>query len=252
MTDLDQRLAWEGSYNIRDLGGYAAADGRMLRQGALVRSDNLGHLTPAGQEALIAYGIRTVIDVRSAEECVTWPHSFSRHATISTINIPVGTGPTPEAQALLDGATDLVGWNCLTLQHCQPHIAQLIRQVAQAAPGGVLIHCHAGKDRTGLAVALLLALAGVAPALIAADYAASAVGLQPLFAPWLDAVADDPVKHTALVRDLAADPETMLALLAHLNTQYGGISAYLRSCGVSDTDQEAVRRRLVGDGTIPV
>ena len=149
-----RHLAWEGSYNIRDLGGLVTVDGRVIRWGALVRADNLGHLTPAGQAALVAYGIGTIIDVRSAAECATWPHAFSRHATIRTVNIPIGTGADADAQAALDAASDLADWGRLALRHCQPAIAQLATQIAHAPPGGVLIHCHAGKDRTGLAVAL--------------------------------------------------------------------------------------------------
>jgi protein-tyrosine phosphatase len=122
----------------------------------------------------------------------------------------------------------------------------MIQRVAKAAPGGELIHCHAGKDRMGLAIALLLALAGVVPAHVAADYAASERGLQPLYAQWLAAVADDPVRHAALVSQLTAHPATMRAVLAHIDTEYGGISAYLQACGVNTSDQTAVQERLRG------
>jgi protein-tyrosine phosphatase len=248
VSHLDQqRLLWEGSYNIRDLGGSSTRDGQTLPWEVLVRADNLGHLTSDGQQALVDYGIQTIIDVRSEAECQMWPHAFSNHATIATINLPLGTAADPAAQSLLDAAANLADWSCLTLQYCQPQIAQLLQQVAQARPGGVLIHCHAGKDRTGLAVALLLALADVPPALIAADYAASDVGLQPLYAQWLAAVADDPVQHAALVLELTAHPETMRTVLTHVDVQYGGISVYLRQCGVCEADQETVRRRLRGE-----
>jgi protein-tyrosine phosphatase len=239
-----RRLAWEGSYNIRDLGGLPTVDGRVIRRGALVRADNLSHLTLAGQAALVEYGIGTIIDVRSNEECATRPHAFSRHATIHTVNIPFGTGADADAQEELDAASDLADWSRLTLQHCQPAIAQLVTQLAQAPPGGVLIHCHAGKDRTGLAVALVLALVGVEPALIAADYAASAEGLQPLFTQWLAAVAHDEAQHAALALQLTAHPETMLAVLAELDTGYGGVHAYLEQCGVGEAERNAVRQRL--------
>jgi protein-tyrosine phosphatase len=212
----------------------------------LVRADNLGHLTSSGQQALVAYGIRTIIDVRSAEECVIWPHAFSQHDTITTINIPIGTGATPEAQTALDDASDLTVWNCLALEHCQMQIGQILQRVAQAEPGGVLIHCHAGKDRTGLAIALLLALADVDSVQIAADYAASEGGLQPLFAAWLAEVVDNPVRHAALASHLNAHPATMLAVLAHIDAEYGGVTAYLQECGVSRSDQIAVRYRLRG------
>jgi protein-tyrosine phosphatase len=115
----------------------------------------------------------------------------------------------------------------------------------------VLIHCHAGKDRTGLAVALLLGLAGVSPDVIAADYTASNIGLQPLFAEWLAAVAHNPVQHAALVPQLGAHPETMLAVLAHLDGHYGGAWEYLRQCGVTEQALVAVRHRLRGAAASP-
>ena len=223
-------LAWEGSYNIRDLGGLVTVDGRVIRRGALVRADNLGHLAPGGEVALVA------------EECAKWPHAFSRHATICTVNIPIGT--SADAQAALDAASDLADWSRLALQYCQPAIAQLVGQIAHAPPGGVLIHCHAGKDRTGLAVALVLALVGVEPTLIAADYAASTDGLQPLFAQWLAAVAHDEEQYAALAAELTAHPETMLAVLDELDTRYGGIDSYLKQCGVGEAERSAMRQRL--------
>jgi protein-tyrosine phosphatase len=245
MTDLDQRrLPWEGSYNIRDLGGYAAADGCPLRRGALVRADNLGHLTPAGQEALVAYGIRTVIDVRSVEECVRWPHAFSHHATICTVNIPIGTGANPEAQALLDGATDLAGWNCLALQHCQSHIAQLVRQVSQAASGGVLIHCHAGKDRTGLIAMFLLAIAGVNDETIIADYAVSDQFLGPLYDQILAQYINQPSEHRRVARLVHARPEYMRATLEQLYRRCNGPLGYLLSAGMTAGEFDRIRSRF--------
>ena len=65
--ERDRILLWEACRNVRDLGGYRTPAGR-TRWGALVRADSLGQLTPAGQSSLIAYGIRTVIDVRFPEE----------------------------------------------------------------------------------------------------------------------------------------------------------------------------------------
>src|SRR5436190_18952958 len=63
-----RRLRWDACYNTRDLGGYVTADGGYTRWGAFVRADNLSRLTPAGQSALIEYGVRTVIELRRADE----------------------------------------------------------------------------------------------------------------------------------------------------------------------------------------
>jgi len=148
------------------------------------------------------------------------------------------------AKAARDAAGSLQEWNCLVLEQSPAQMAAIVRAVVGAGPGGVLVHCHAGKDRTGLVVALLLALAGVPHQLIAEDYAASAAGLQPLFDGWLAEVADDPLQHAKLARDLSALPETMLGVLNYLETRYGGAAGYLRTAGVTAQELRAIRVRL--------
>lgn len=239
-------LPWEGSYNIRDLGGYTTANGQRLRSHALLRADDLDRLTVNGQQALLAYGVRTVIDVRSSREATTWPHAFTQHPTVAYHNLPIGeiVETVPEVQ--VETAT-MIDWNCLVLKYEQAQIATILRRLAQAEPGGVLIHCHAGKDRTGLVIALILALVGVAAEQIVADYAASTHYLQPLFAQWLQAVADDPVKHAQLAHVLSATPETMQALLADVETDYGGITAYVQRCGLTADEIGLICQRLYTD-----
>jgi protein tyrosine/serine phosphatase len=119
-----------------------------------------------------------------------------------------------------------------------------MRAVANAPPGGVLIHCLAGKDRTGIAVALLLALVGVDDAQIAADYALSEAGL----APELDAAlagAPSDEERARLVRSYDARPESMLSTLAHLRARHGGAEAYLARAGLSEADIQRIRERLL-------
>ncbi|HEY4790569.1 MAG TPA: tyrosine-protein phosphatase, partial [Actinomycetes bacterium] len=72
-----RRLAWEGVLNARDLGGYPAAGGGETRWGAVVRSDSLADLTAAGQAALAGYGVRTIIDLRLADEIARHPNPFA-------------------------------------------------------------------------------------------------------------------------------------------------------------------------------
>src|SRR5690349_22902174 len=181
-TRTERRLEWDACYNARDLGGYPTADGMEIRWGALVRSDNLGHLTAIGHTALVEYGVSLIIDLRATWECDSFPHFFQGTCAGLPVYLSLPLEQEDDlAKAARDAAGSLQEWNCLVLEQSPAQMAAIVRAVVGAGPGGVLVHCHAGKDRTGLVVALLLALAGVPHQLIAEDYAASAAGLQPLF-----------------------------------------------------------------------
>jgi protein-tyrosine phosphatase len=111
----------------------------------------------------------------------------------------------------------------------------------------VLVHCHAGKDRTGLVVALLLALAGVAHADIAEDYALTALNLEPLIIDWLDEMSDQQAERARL-RELALPrAETMLDTLEYLRTRYGSAERYLLGAGVTSAQIERLLGRLLSD-----
>ena len=134
--------------------------------------------------------------------------------------------------------------DALAIDRCAQQNAAMARAVAHAAPGGVLIHCLAGKDRTGIAVALLLGLVGVSDADIAADYALSEAALAVEQAAALAAAADDEAR-ARIERGYDSRAETMLATLAHLRTHHGGAVAYLTGAGLSGADIDRIRERLL-------
>jgi protein-tyrosine phosphatase len=196
MTD-DRHLHWEGCFNVRDLGGLPAAGGGRIRRGAIVRADRVDRLTAAGWSALEAHGVRTVIDLRNDDEL--GEDVAPRPAGIDTVRVA------------LDGVEDTEFWSHWAsgpwfgtpmyyrpfLDRAPQRVAAAMAAIARARPGGVLVHCAGGRDRTGLVTLLLLALAGVPAETIADDYAlseeriaaAAAVGAQPdasAIATWLD------------------------------------------------------------------
>jgi protein-tyrosine phosphatase len=247
-----RRLYWDACYNVRDLGGYDTVDGSRTRWGAFVRADNLSRLTPAGQSALVEYGVRTVIDLRRAFELkidlnpFAIPSGAAREVTY--LNLPLGLGADRDGILAVQAAeqgdqSSLTAIFCRVLDHYGRGIAGVIAAIAAAAPGAVLFHCHAGKDRTGMVAALLLALAGVPNATIAEDYALSQDCLQPLFDNWLSQ-EPDPAKREALARTLGATTETMLDILAYLDERHAGAARYLRAAGVAEADLERVRQRI--------
>jgi protein-tyrosine phosphatase len=245
---LSRHLAWDACYNIRDVGGYTTADGGHIRWRALVRADNLCRLSAAGRAALIEYGVRTIIDLRASSELARAPHPFappqSEPGAPTYRHISLLDEADQAGLARLEVAGSVQETYILMLEHYRSRVAAIIRAVARAEDGGVLVHCYAGKDRTGVIISLLLAVAGADPATIAADYAASDGYLQPLYAELLESLAHDPPRQRRQATLLVSPAEGMRATLAHLDAAYGSVEAYLQAAGLGHEDIERLRWRL--------
>jgi len=241
-NEATRALAWDACLNVRDLGGLTTTDGRRVRRGALVRSDQLCRLSDGGRTALVAHGIRTVIDLRNPAEAERDPDPIWHEHGVDYLLIPQQSEqlwrdlePVARTRSERDSAV---------IDRRAEQIAAMARAVANAVPGGVLIHCLAGKDRTGIAVAMLLSLVGVSEADIAEDYSLTVPNLAAELAAALAAAPDDEAR-ARLVRSYDASVETMLATLAHLRAQHGGAKAYLTRAGLSGADIERIRARLL-------
>lgn len=248
----DRVLRWDACYNARDLGGYATGDGGQTRWGAFVRADNLSRLTPSGRAALLGYGVRMVIDLRRSSELRYDPSPFAELVSEATppvyLHLPLGLGADSTGIATVAAAgagenASMAELFCRVLDHYSRGIAGVMSAIAAAPEGAVVFHCHAGKDRTGLIAALLLALAGVPEPTIAEDYALSQVCLQPIYDARLRQERD-PAARGRLAHMMACAPETMLSILDHLNTRHAGVERYLLAAGVPSAELERLRRRL--------
>jgi protein-tyrosine phosphatase len=237
-----RRLAWEGCRNARDLGGYATFDGRETRWAAIIRSEVPSSLTEAGRAALVAYGVRTIVDLRRPDEVERQPNPFAQagphgvaYANVpfedGALGSPVATGPVELYRGLLDSHP--LG------------VAAVLTSIARAPDGGVLVHCFAGQDRTGLISALLLELVGVAREVIAADYALTAECMHEGNEQWLENGPGERAERERILRVFAPRPEVMIASLAYLDERYGGSEAYLVRAGVTPGDLARLRERLV-------
>lgn len=238
MTGEDRRLAWADLINARDAGGLPAAAGR-VRPAAFVRTDSLVRLTDAGREALLAHGVTTIVDLRAPSELAEWPNPLDGHPGFRNLPL-IGDGDL-DAGVRFDSAEEAYCW---MVQRHAPRIAAIVRGIADAPPGGVLVHCAAGKDRTGIVAALVLSVAGVDREAIADDYALSAWWVERMLEDWL-AAQPNPADHERLRRMNQARPEIILAMLADLDRRHGGVSGYLAGIGVEEEAQERLRRRLL-------
>jgi protein-tyrosine phosphatase len=234
-------LLWDAGYNGRDLGGFPIDGARTTRWRAIVRSDNICRLTRHGRQALVRHGIRTIIDLRSPDELLleTDPFSCGDMDEVAYVNAPLMTA---EFLSLYDvGLKQL--FEIALPQICGPAVAELFTAIAASPAGGVLIFCHAGKERTGIASALLLALAGVPSKVIADEYARSDEYLEPLCAVWI--AARPPEERDAMAKNLRLQPARMVATLGYLDQRYGGAAEYLRSTGIDKRDVARLRARFV-------
>jgi protein-tyrosine phosphatase len=236
----DRHLDWEGCFNARDLGGLPTTDGRETRWGAVIRADALDRLTAAGWASLSAHGVRTVIDLRNDAE--RRPDAAQRPSSVSTIQLP------------LDGAEHREFWNVWesgpqfgTPLYYRPHLdrfpersAAVLSAIARAGPGAVVFHCEGGRDRAGQIAMLLLALVGVAPEDIAADYALSSERLPARYAARGEQ-DQGPLLESFLADRGTSASELIIDILAQVD-----VEACLRRGGLGDANVASLRRRLVG------
>jgi hypothetical protein len=238
----DRHLSWRGTYNSRDLGGLRIVGGGLTRRGAIVRSDALTRLEAQGWEEVEALGIRTVIDLRNESEI--GPDVAPRPASIETVNIPLDVTEDREFWEVWENGPQFA-----TPLYYRPHLerfpersAAVIRAIAQAPPGGVVFHCQGGRDRAGQTAMLVLALCGVEPEAIGADYALSDERLPPMYAA--EGRADIAPEIAAFLSDRGTTaPELIVELLTDFD-----VEAALLGAGLEQGDLDAVRSRLVADG----
>jgi protein-tyrosine phosphatase len=238
-------LVWDGCINVRDLGGHRTEDGRETRFGAVVRADSVRKLSPAGWEALVAHEIRTIVDLRFHSELEADP---PLDLPVDVVHVPVFPEPSPEWKEI-DAIGDAAGPGAAGIRAVYGELlrrrpsgfAEAVTAVARATDGGVVVHCTAGKDRTGLVSALLLRLAGVPIDDIAVDYGATTANLRDDTEAWIAAAANEGERQWRR-RVSGSPPEAMAGVLADL----GDVAAFLRTGGATDADLERVRGRLLG------
>jgi protein-tyrosine phosphatase len=193
----------------------------------------------AGREALIAYGVTTVLDLRSPRELLKSPNPFADGSGPAFVSIPL----IDDANMREVGeAADMYDRYLMILDQRQEAFSAVFTAVAEAE-GPIVFHCFAGKDRTGLVAAILLSLAGVTKEAIVADFAETDAQLAKRYEQWIADAA--PERRKSMRDELRCPPEWILGVLDHLDQNWGGVESYLEDSGVSPANIERVSSKLV-------
>lgn len=265
-----QWIDLDGLANLRDVGGIPTVGGGTIASGRLLRSDNLQTLTDASIEELLRRGLTDVVDLRSdfevecegpspltkRGEVTIHQHSFFREWRSGVgqdkpdarpeEGVPEEALPWVDLEPRIELDNRLAGIYLSYLLDRPDSVLAALRTVA-GAPGATLVHCAAGKDRTGTLVALALTLAGADRAAVIADYAASTERMAAIVArlqaspTYGENLRDRPLSSHEV------HPETMVAFLDHVDVAYGGVASLLGRLGWTVADTDRLRAKLRDD-----
>jgi protein-tyrosine phosphatase len=252
-TPVDRWLAFDGLDNVRDVGGLPVRGGGRTRPGVLLRSAALRAITPDDVTRLVDdFGLRLVLDLRSPVEVERDGPSEVAKAGVETVVLNF-IGASREILPEAGDTTDPVLRNYKGYLSDHPaNVAEGVRRLAAEDAGPTLVHCAAGKDRTGVLVAMVLDAVGVEREAIIADYVLSAEKVEDIFRRRAE-VLGEPVPDDIDVHKPRA--EVMVAVLDHLDAEYardgarggpdGGAAGWLRANGITDADLARLREHLV-------
>lgn len=229
-VDLIERLAAE--INLRDLGGMVNSEGDSILHRRLFRSGLPGKLSPELRSAIEEeLGVTDVVDIRRNLETREHPVALFDRARIHQFPLlPDGVEPVVDPVDTYQSVADWY-WRQITLG--EDSVRQIFELLADNRHQAVLIHCHAGKDRTGSVIALVLLALGIPRESILDDYASSGTMVGDSF------LAALPPKFAE------ADRESMRILLERVDSEYGSIDGYLKEIGVEGHTVTAIRERLL-------
>ncbi len=258
----------DGLANLRDVGAIPTTDGGAIQPGRLLRSDNLQTLTDGDIDTLLELGLTDVIDLRSDFEVTAeGPGPLTDHDGITIHQHSLfrewreGVGedkPDVRPEVLPEEA---LPWVDLTpsvqLDHPvashymsylvdRPDSVLAALRAIGAAPGAALVHCAAGKDRTGTVVALALLVAGADREAVIEDYAASTERMEAIVGRLM---SSDTYAENLRDRPVAANnthPETMQVFLDHVDEEYGGVARLLGRLGWTAEDNARLWAKLRG------
>ncbi|MDA8356023.1 MAG: tyrosine-protein phosphatase [Actinomycetota bacterium] len=251
MTGVSERhVALDGAVNFRDIGGYRAHDGRRVRWRRVFRADGLSGLTAHDREVVGRLGIVTVIDLRTTVELESGKFPDGE--------IPVRFHHLPLLDAVPDAERFEMAPGMLAAQYQEiahdagPRIADALAILADPRNLPAVVHCTAGKDRTGVLVAVVLGLLGVPDATIVDDYALSGEAMDRLRRKLVDRYPEGRTFIEEANELFSAAPATMADLLSSLRRRHGSFEGYGRHIGVPAETIAMLRAALLTDDSTPL
>jgi protein-tyrosine phosphatase len=241
VTEPSGALHLEGLINLRDLGGLPIESGGVTHHGRLLRSDSPHRLSAAGRDALAAHGVSTVVDLRTDSEREGRPNPLVDIPGLRCVRAPIFTDQDEFPVGMVTAADVYAWW----LRDLGAGIAAAMSAIADSSAAPVLVHCHAGKDRTGVVAALVLRLAGVGVDAVADDYALSGVQLAEMLARDRVSAVDRGMDETLADRLFTVRREAMVETVARIESEHGGVADLLRGLGLDAQRIDRLRRLLV-------
>ncbi len=246
-TKHTRALDVEGAYNVRDLGGYETSDGRTTRWGKYLRADAIANVTSNGVNTLLEYGVRNIIDLRRSSDVQFRPSPFIGNESVTYYHQNMGGDVPVQHSGELEGIEDAAerrGRSYVMKLEQRKHILHQMFSIL-AMPDGLpaLVHCNAGKDRAGIAAALVLDICGVPRETIIEDYGLTARYLVRRHYAHNPDVSPDDYTWLDYRRDVCP-PKTMDVTLSLLDAKYGGVKGYLRDTGITDDQLTAIKEAM--------
>ncbi|MBN9099728.1 MAG: tyrosine-protein phosphatase [Pseudonocardia sp.] len=234
----------QGVDNVRDVGGLPLRDGGATRSGVLLRSGSLHHVTPEDVQHLVEeFGLTLVLDLRTPTEIDRdgpTPVAAAGVETVALNFIGVSREYLPET----GDDTDPLLRNYLGYLADHPgNVVTAVRRLAAENAGPALVHCAAGKDRTGTLVALVLDAVGVERDAVVADYVRSSEQIEAMFRRWT-AASGAPMPSAEELAPHHPRGEVMVAVLDRLDAGHGGAAGWLRAHGLTDEELDHLRARF--------
>lgn len=232
------RLPLEKAYNVRELGGYAAKN-EVTNWHRFLRGDDISSLSEHDIQYLKDYGVTSVLDLRSNQECESQPDAVLNEDGIIHYHIPFMVGDLDNIMDQVGTGLDLKEFYLQLLKN-QNKVKTIMETIANDPGGCMLFHCAGGKDRTGVLSMLLLSLVEVDAEDIMTNYQITFINLRRNKIMMEYALPENMDKSC-----MYSLPETIEACLEYIYDTYGSTHKYLRNCGVSDTSIEIIKQKLI-------
>lgn len=269
MTTTTRWIDLDGAVNVRDLGGLPTRDGGITAAHRLIRSDNLQSLTPSDVRLLVdEIRVRSVVDLRTGVEVVSegpGPLTHEPDVDIRHLSLFPEAGHNTDAAALDEGKPVILPWQeratigpdgkkqwpgaaevYLGYLTERPDSVLAGLRVIAGTDGATIVHCAAGKDRTGILTAVALEEVGVEREAVIEDYVLTGERIEAIMRRLMgtQTYSDDVI--TAKMSKHKPKAETMVEVLTTIDSSFGGVGTWLRSQGWTEADATALRSRLLG------